>query len=200
MKKSKILTGLLCVVVCASMLGRVTAADYVGIAVGDFYVWELTDGELTAYAKYEITDITDLLGMEMATGTYSAYDPEADELVVLADAPFTFYYPETIMASLETLGTVTTETKAYGGEDRDCLVIAGVTGYTGSITIDEATGVILEMTFDMVGVSGSFKLVSWVDQDLEAEYGAGGIPGYGLVMLGICAIIPIGFVLRKYRK
>ena len=193
------LASLLCIVVFTSVLGGVVATDYVGVAVDDVFVWELTDGEITMYAKYEITAVTELLGFETITATYTVYDVENDELTVLEDSPFVYYYTEDLLNVLSLLGTgVTNETKTYGEESRDCYVISSLTGYTGEITIDAATGLFLEMA---IAGSGSFKLVAWEDQDLEAEYGtAGGIPGYGLGIFGICAVIPIGYILRKYRK
>ena len=197
MKKSKMLTGLLCVVVCASMLRGVAAADYVGVAVDDAFVWEMTDGEISVYAKYKVTSLTGVFG---STATYSVYDPDNDELVVLEDQPFLNSIPESTMENLGYIGTVTEENKTYGGEERECYVIAGATGYSGDMTIDAITGVLLEMTFDMVGLTASYKLISWEDLDLEAEYGPSGIPGYGLGIFGICAVIPIVYIGRKYRK
>ncbi len=45
MKKSTILTVLLCLVAGSSLLGGVTATDYVGIAVDDVFVYELTNND-----------------------------------------------------------------------------------------------------------------------------------------------------------
>ena len=199
MKKSKILA-FLCIMVGASLIGSVTAATYVGIDVGDAFVWEITDGEETVYAKYEITNITVENGFETATANYSTYDVEKDKLLTYSNTTFLFYYIESTMNSIALLKSMTEETKTYGGLERDCFIISNMVGYTGNVTVDEATGVLLEMEFSSVGSTGSFKLVSWEDEDLEDEYKASGIPGYELTILGIFTVIPIVYYMRKYRK
>ena len=199
MKKSKILA-FLCIMVGASLIGSVTAATYVGIDVGDAFVWEITDGEETVYVKYEITNITVENGFETATANYSTYDVEKDKLLTYSNTTFLFYYIESTMNSIALLESMTEETKTYGGLERDCFIISNMVGYTGNVTVDEATGVLLEMEFSSVGSTGSFKLVSWEDEDLEDEYKASGIPGYELTILGIFTVIPIVYYMRKYRK
>ncbi|MHA1611284.1 MAG: hypothetical protein ACTSVZ_01330 [Promethearchaeota archaeon] len=202
MKNAKILAGLLGLAIFSSMIAGISATEYVGIAEGDVFVWELTDGELFVYQKYEITTVTDTLGAISATSTYTMYDVDNDDLITQDDYPFLYFYSEDLMDGLELLGTgVTNETKTYGGLERDCLVFSGIPAYTGGLTIDAATGLMLEMEFSS-GTTGSFKLVSWEDEDLEAEYAeeGGGIPGYGLALLGICAVIPIVYSVKKCRK
>ncbi len=140
--------------------------------------------------------------MVTATADYTGYDVEKDELETIADYPFTFFYSEDLMDGLSLLGTtITNETKTYGGLSRDCRVLASLSGYSGEVTIDAATGLILEMAISSGDDAGSFKLIAWEDQDLEAEYKtSGGIPGYGLSLFGLCAIVPIVYMMRKFRK
>jgi len=199
MKKSRILSGFICIMICSSILGGVTATNYVGLAVDDIFVWELNNGDFLQYFEYEITEITEKMGNVTATAILSVYDIYIDLHNKIPNSQFTFFYPESIMKNLSTIGTgVTNETKTYGGLERDCRVVTGVMGYLGAITIDAAKGIILDMT---TSSTGTIKLVAWEDQDLIAEYKAvRGIPGYNLVIFGIFAIIPSVYLIKKYRK
>ena len=74
MKKSRILSGFICIMICSSILGGVTATNYVGLAVDDIFVWELNNGDFLQYFEYEITDIAEEMGNITATASLSVYD------------------------------------------------------------------------------------------------------------------------------
>lgn len=199
LKKSKVVTSLLGIIVSVSLLNGASAIEYEGFAIDDIFVWELNAGDMLQYIKYNITDITESEEKISVNAELSVYDFEIDLFGIILNAPFTFFYPEVVMRNLDTLGTtVSNQTKTYGGLERDCRVVEGVPNYVGAITIDAATGLKLEMT---TYSTGKLKLVSWEDQNLVANYkDVSSIAGYGMFLFGIGIIIPIVYILIKYRK
>jgi hypothetical protein len=199
MKKSNVIMSLFGVMICVSLLNGVTATEYVGIAVDDIFVWELDAGGFMQYIKYNITEITETEEDVNVKAELSVYDVYIDLFEIMPNSPFTFFYPEVMMRNLDSLGTsVSNETKTYGGLVRDCRVVEGVTNYVGDITIDALTGLMLEMA---TNTTGTLKLVSWEDQNLVAEYkNVSNIAGYRVNLFGIGIIIPIVYILIKYRK
>ena len=199
MKKTSVVTSIFGMMICISLLNGVTGTEYVGIAVEDIFVWELDAGDFLQYIKYNITDITESEESINVKAELSVYDVYIDLFEIMPDSSFTFFYPEVMMRNLDSLGTsVSNETKTYGGLVRDCRVVEGVTNYVGDITIDAATGLMLEMT---TNTTGTLKLVSWEDQNLIAKYkNVSSIAGYGVTLFGIGILIPIVYILIKYRK
>ena len=100
MKKSTMLAVLLCLVAGSSLLGGVTAADYVGIAVDDVFVYELSNGDAKIYQKYEITAVTEVMTLITATADYTIYDVEND--VTATGIGYNFRYLEGIGKAVPT--------------------------------------------------------------------------------------------------
>jgi hypothetical protein len=198
----------------------VSAAEYVGIAVDDVFVWELYNGEYWDYIKYEITEISELEGNMSAKANLTVFDVFLRSNTDIPDSKFIYFYPEPILKNISNLGmSVFNKTRRYGGLERDCYVVTGVMSFVGAITIDAMTGIFLEMTinpttseilssgwapvFWFFGFPVSFKLVAWEDTDLTKYRAGGSIPGYRLAVIGICtvvSIVPIVLSLRKYRS
>ena len=219
MKKSKLLVSPLCVTVCTSLLEGVSATDYVGIAIDDVFVWELYNGEYWDYVEYKITEISEIEGNITATANLTVYDVFLRSNTEMPESKFTYFYTESILKNLSTLGmSVSNETRSYGGLERDCYVVTGVMNFSGAITIDAMTGIFLEMTinpttseilssgwapvFWFFGFPVSFKLVAWEDTDLTKYRAGESIQGFRLAIVGICtvvSIVPMVFSLRKYR-
>lgn len=142
---------LLCVIVCTSLLGGVSATDYVGITGDDIFVWELYNGEYWDYIQYKITEISEIEGNITATANLTVYDVFLRSNTEIPDSKFTYFYPETILKNLSRLGTsVLNETRTYGGLERDCYVVTGVMNFMGAITINAMTGIFLEMIINPI--------------------------------------------------
>lgn len=162
-----------------------------GVKVGDAWSYETktADGSAVIYYKMTVKTVAD-------TGpTGDIWSCVAGNQKTVSDTSLAAYVSPKETMDLWLAGTGKTESREYGGKTITAVVYDHPV--QGVIVYDYATGILLEISNTVDGVTYTGKLYSFTGETPECK---ADIPGFPVWIVGVFGLAAVLAILKKHRK